>query len=391
MKWRIWPTAALGIGVLVIGALMLLLQDSIARALMSPKTPFQIAPKPSPPDYGAADKSAWILWPDYEPGAAEVFYIHSTTFYAGTGWNGAIGDTGSDALLKRLAVPNEAGPFLGLGHMFGPRYRQATLFAAFTHKFDGVASRLLAYEDVKSAFSAYLAAADPSRPLILVGYEQGGLHALGLLQDFFQKDEALRRRLAAAYVIGQAVPKNLFSQTLAKTPACTGARTLRCVVSYIDIESRFPREMDRARDRSLAWRGPGALHATASAPLLCINPLSWTETEERIGADRHIGAASATGVVFGQTPPKVANAVGAQCVEGVLKVDRPQQDYLRRSDWMGSKWRAQHFNLFYFDLAADARRRAENAARLMDAERQTLEPIAQSVDIQDSPIKRVPR
>lgn len=391
MIWRIWPIAAIALSVLVIGVATLLLQDSIARALIAPKTPFQIAPKPSAPDYEDPNLSAWILWPTANEGAAEVFYVHSTTYYAAASWNASTTDIGSDEVLKRLAVPNEAGPFVEVGRLFGPRYRQATLFAAFTHKFDGIAARLLAYSDVKRAFQHFLATSDPNKPIILVGYEQGGLHALGLVQDFFQNDEALRKRLAAAYILGQATPKTLFATTLAKTPVCDGPEAIRCVVAYVDLEERFAREAGRVRDRSVAWRGEGKLRATSGEPILCVNPLTWTETDAYIGKERHLGAASATGIAFGQTPPKVAAAFGAQCVDGVLKVDRPQQDYLRRSDWLGSKWRAQHFNLFYFDLAADARRRVAAAAQKMEIERQTLDPIMQSVDIQDSPIKKVPR
>lgn len=391
MTWKIWPTAAFGLCAVLVGAAILLFQDAIARSLVRPNTPFQIAERPPAPDYENPDRSAWVLWPEDGPSEAEIFYIHSTTYYSGARWNGPVEDVDSDAILKRLAVPNEAGPFLDTGRIYGPRYRQATLFAAFTHKFDGVAARRLAYQDVKQAFAAFLERTGRDTPILLVGYEQGGLHALGLLQDYFQNDEALRRRLAAAYIIGQATPRRLFNESLSRTPPCRSARSVRCVVSYVDIEGRFPKEMQRMRDRSMAWRREGELAATRGERLLCINPLGWTETEEYVGAERHVGAASATGVAFGKTPPRVGGAIGAQCVQGVLKVDRPQEDYLRRSDWMGSKWRAQHFNLFYFDLAADARRRSEGAARLIEKERQTLEPIAQSVDIQDSPIKKVPR
>lgn len=388
---RVMPIAIIGIGALALGASLLLLQDAIARAALSPKTPYQIASKPPNPDYEAADRSAWVLWPESQSGGAEIFYVHSTTHYSRAAWNGSTLDPASDAILKRLAVPNQAGPFLDAGRLFGPRYRQATLFAAFTHKFDGVAARLLAYEDVKTAFAVFLENADPARPIVLAGYEQGGLHVLGLLQDYFQTNDALRKRLAAAYVIEQATPLSMFETNLAKTPPCESPDAVRCVVSYVDVEARFPREIERARDRSMAWTGKNTLRATRGEPLLCLNPLTWTNTTDRIGAERHLGAASATGVLFGRTPPKVANAVGAQCVDGILKVDRPQQDYLRRSDWMGLKWRAQHFNLFYFDLAADARRRVDTAALTMEAERQILDPIDQSIDIQDSPIKKVPR
>ncbi|HOP19940.1 MAG TPA: DUF3089 domain-containing protein, partial [Amphiplicatus sp.] len=159
-----------------------------------------------------------MLWPDKEVGTgqADVFYVHSTTYYSGKSWNAPIGDAASDLVLKQTAAPNQAGPFLGIGPIFGPRYRQATLYAFFTNKFDGEAARRFAYDDVRAAFKAFLATTDGKRPLILAGYGQGGLHVQGLLQEFFQKDEALRNRLAAAYIINQATPLGLFKSTLAK-------------------------------------------------------------------------------------------------------------------------------------------------------------------------------
>ncbi|MBY0423367.1 MAG: DUF3089 domain-containing protein, partial [Parvularculaceae bacterium] len=252
---------------------------------------------------------------------------------------------------------------------------------------DGVAARRLAYADVRRAFETFLRESDPQRPIILVGYEQGGLHALGLLQEFFQKPP-LSSRLAAAYVIGQPVPLDAFDGPLKATPPCRDAQSVRCIVSYVDIEARFPREIERSRSRALAWDAKGDLVATAGRPALCVNPLSWTATAERLPRERQIGAASATGIPFGQTPPKVADAVGAQCVDGVLKVDRPDQDYLRRRDWLAAKWRAQHFNLFYFDLAENAARRAAAAAALRDEEAKHLKPIEDSVDIVASPINK---
>lgn len=385
----IWA-GALGVAVLTIIA-ALVFQDNIVRFLISPKTPFQISAPPPAPEYGA--RGAWALWPDRDAdqGVADIFYVHSTTHYSYKSWNAAINDAAANQILKDTAAPNEAGPFVGLGPIYGPRYRQATLFAFFTHKFDGVAARQLAYRDVRRAFRKFLSEIDDKRPIILVGYGQGGLHVVRLLEEFFQKDRKLRARLAVAYIIDQATPTRLFDGLLKETPPCDDPEAIRCVVSYVDYEPRFDEEMERVRRRSMTWSADGDLVAAAGDELLCVNPLSWTRTAAHISADRNIGAASATGIRFGATPPSVTHAVGAKCVNGILMVDRPVQEYLRRRAWFGAKWRAQNFNLFYFDLATDARRRALAAAAKLKEESRYLDPIEHTIDLRESPINKAPK
>lgn len=363
------------------------LQDNISRFLINPRTPFQTQPPPPPPQYAA--RGAWALWPDQGAGAADIFYIHSTTFYSRRSWNAPIGDSEADAEFRRDTAPNEAGPFLGAGAVYAPRYRQATLYSFFTQKYDGAAARALAYQDIKAAFAEFLAATDGERPIVVVGYGQGGLHALGLLAEVVDRDKSLRARLAAAYILGQATPMDLFGETLRTIGPCGDARDVRCVVSYVDFEKRFAGEMDRVRSRSMKWASPGALEP-AEPPLLCVNPLTWKNDEGYAPPERHVGAASATGLPLGSPPPALPRALGAQCVGGILVVDRPPQQFLRRRAAFGQKWRAQSFNLFYFDLAADARRRINATARLLDEEARILEPIAESVDLEESPIHQAP-
>lgn len=377
-------------GLALLGAAVVIFQDNIARFRLNPRTPFQIETPPTAPVYD--QRSAWALWPDETPEGrrAEVFYVHSTTYYSNARWNAPISDASAEAELSRNAIPNEAGPFLSLEPVFAPRYRQATLFAEFTHKFDGVAARQLAYSDVKTAFMRFLKTSDAKLPLVLVGYGQGGLAVQGLLKDFFQTDDALRGRLAAAYVIDQATPLRLFDDDLAKTPPCDSPESIRCIISYIDKEARPRSEQERARRRSLAWSGESELRPTAGEPLLCTNPLTWTLSADRAEADRHVGAASATGLALGSAPPAMPRVVGAKCTDGILVVDRPAQAFLRRPSWFSAKWRARSYNLFFYDLAEDAARRVDRAAAKMQEEYLRLDPIAESVDVDVSPVNKTP-
>jgi len=355
-------------GVITFGAIIaVIFQDNITRYQINPRIPYQIYTAPPPPAYTA--RGAWAIWPD-DPqyGAADIFYLHSTTYTSSRHWNSPILDPQADRLLRTVAAPNEAGPFEPLGAIYGPRYRQATLFASFTHKFDGLAAYQLAYGDVEKAFRVFLDHRQRNRPFVLVGYGQGGLHVIGLLQNIIAPDDALRAQLAVAYVINQPMPLGLFDTDLQYTPPCKTPQDTSCVVAYIDLENGFKVERRRYRKRSLIWAAPDGLTSLSSMPLLCVNPLSWSVTEDYIEADHHLGAASATGLRLGETPPAISSATSAECINGILAVDSPSQTFLRRHHWFGAHWRPQHFNLFYHDLAADVERRVKIHSEKHDLE-----------------------
>ncbi len=390
-SWRRAP-AVLGtlVFVLVFAASTIVFQDNITRFFINPRTPFQTTTPPAAPDYDQA--AAWALRPQADAvGAADVFHVHSTTFSSNKGWNAGFDDSHAIAVFERTAGPNEVGPFYPIGGVFAPRYRQATLFSFFTQKYDGVSARKLAFSDVARAFDHFLEQTDdPERPFLLVGYGQGGLHVAGLLKTRIAADEAARRRLAAAYVIGQALPPEFFEGE-ATPPVCDGPENFRCVVAYVDFEAAFDEEMRRARKRSMVFDETGDLVPVAGDPPVCVNPLSWRATDDYAGPEAHIGAASATGLMLGERPSALARAIGAQCKQGVLVVDRPPQSYLRRRNWFGAKWRAQNFNLFYHDLAEDATRRTRLAQEQLTKEATILDPIEDAVEIGESPVNEVPR
>jgi len=389
-RWRLPAALMVVLAGLFAGIAAVIFQDNLTRFSINPRTPFQTLTPPPAPQYGA--RGAWILWPSsLGEGAADIFYIHSTTYYSRNHWNAPLSDDQAEETLRVTAAPNEAGPFLRLGAVFGPRYRQATLFSFFTHKYDGIAARQAAFADVDEAFSEFLKqSTDPERPIMLVGYGQGGLHALGLLQRYFNKDKLLRNRLAAAYVIGHTAPPEFFSSYAPNLRACKSAEDYRCVISYVALEQKFDEEMRRARIRNMTWNTNGDLVPASGRPPLCINPLTWTAAQDYVEAENHLGAASATGLKLGDLPTPVARAVGAKCDRGVLVVDSPRQEFLRRSNWFGAKWKAQNFNLFYHDLAVDAARRIALTQAKMTEEATILRPITDAVDLNDSPVNKVP-
>lgn len=389
--WRLWSAVLSGLAAAsLIAGSAFLFQDNLARFLINPRTPFQTLPLPPAPEYGA--RGAWALWPDAQArGAADIFYIHSTTAYSRDYWNAPLADPASQEVLKRTAAPNEVGPFYDLGAVYAPRYRQATLYALFTHKYDGVAAQEAAFGDVRKAFEEFLRqSTDPERPILIVGYGQGGLHALGLLSARIADDDVLRRRLAAAYIIDHTTPPSFFSRAAPAMRVCDGPEDFRCVVSYVAREARPESETRRLRARMLAWTGAGALETITEELPVCVNPLNWRPGGAYETSDAHIGAASATGLQLGETPSTIAQTLGAACESGVLIVDRPRQSYLRRSRWFAAKWKAQPFNLFYHDLRADAASRVARTQAKLTEEATNLAPITEAVEIIDSPINKVP-
>jgi hypothetical protein len=364
-------------------------QDTITKFNLSPKVPYQTYTPPPAPDYD--EPEAWAMQPgDPEAGLADVFYVHSTTYNGQRHWNANLHASPADNVLRRVAAPNEAGPFMPVGAVYAPRYRQATLFASFTHRYDSRAAHELAFRDVEQAFLHFLKTRPADRPIILVGYGQGGLHVRGLLRYHFAADEELGNRLAAAYVIGQATPLEIFDDALEPIAPCRSLEDVRCVISYIDLEQGFEEEERRYRAGALVWNGEGRLAWQEGGALLCTNPLSWSATDALVDRDHHIGAASATGLRPGETPPAIAKTVSAQCEDGILSVTSPSQSFLRRKHWFGDHWRAQDFNLFFHDLTADAQRRVENLRIILEEEAKILKPVEETVELPVSPVRKVP-
>lgn len=380
---------AAAFAVLLVIAFAVVFQDGIVRFFATPRAPFQTVAPPPPPDYAA--RASWLSWPaDGAARPADVFYVHSTAYYRRKFWNAPIDDADADKIRREIAAPNEAGPFTAIAAVYAPRYREATLYSQFTHKYDGLAARELAYGDVRRAFDQFLAARAEERPIILAGYGQGGLHVLGLLQDYFQGAiNPLRRHLVAAYVIEASTPAEYLSSLSPPIPVCGEAQTVRCVVSYVAFEPRFDEEMERIRARSLIWSESGELVSMKSDALVCVNPLSWTPAGPYAPAEKNVGAASATGIAQGPPPP-IAKAVGAACKDGVLVVDNPARRFLRRGDWFGAKWKAQPFNLFYYDLARNAEARLKALRHILKVEPVPLEPIGETLDVEKSPVNKVP-
>jgi len=359
-----WLLTALVIIAAVLVAGVLIWWGSIREALLDPAVPYQTYTPPPAPDYAAP--RAWALLPadpDRQTALdppADVFFIHPTTF-SGRQWNAPVNSQQADALLAETMIPNYAGPFAKVGRLFAPHYRQASVYTLLTLREDAREARAFAYGDVALAFQHFLSANNHGRPIVIVGVEQGGVLAERLAREVIAPDPTLRSRLAAVYLIETAVPADLYPPTGA-IPPCKARGQTGCIAAWIGEGYNEARRIKERLRHSPVWVGAG-LENLADRPTLCFNPLLGGDSTAVAPAKDNIGAANASGLEWGVRPGFQANQVGAQCVNGVLKITKPRSPSLRgRGSWI-ERQRVRPHNVFYADIEADALARVESLVK----------------------------
>ncbi len=350
---RLWFYIAGSVTLLVLVIAAIVFRVDILRTSLDPKIPFQAYRPPRAPNY--AEAKAWALLPAKADAAAlpaDVFFIHPTTYDGGEHWNAPFRDGKSSRLLERVMLPNYAGPFVRVGRLFAPRYRQASLYSQTTLREDARQARAFAYGDVLAAFRYWRAQDGGDRPFVIVGVEQGGLMAARLLRDEIAGDPALRARLVGAYLIETVVPANAYGPGAA-IPACESRRQAGCVVAWASLRDGEIDAPDRL-SRSLAWTPTGELETLGNNPALCVNPLTGGQGGEHSLPREALGAVNATGLEWGVRPPLLKREVSAWCRDGVLRVSRPKSTVFKRIGGWADRLKVAPYNLFYADLETDA-------------------------------------
>ena len=249
----------------------------------TPKGHFEAARAGGAPDYAATgdwlsnpqanrtdDPSAWLpagATPG-APGAASVFYIHPTTYFATDRWNAPLSADPATEARTRLFVQSQASAFAAAGPIWAPRYRQAA-FGAFLLKSDDAQQALdLAYGDVARAFDAFLAQAPKDRGIVLAGHSQGALLLERLLRDKVA-GKAIASRVIAAYVVGWPISATADLPALG-LPACAAPNQAGCILSWMSFgDPANPSFFDD-------WEGTKGLTGgdRRRADALCVNPVS---------------------------------------------------------------------------------------------------------------------
>jgi len=118
-----------------------------------------------------------------QPGAKrkDIFNMLKTV-----SWNADLRDTAVNNSTDNRTILYQASVFNADGRIFAPRYRQANIKAFFVHGSPEAEKAFdLAYSDIKKAFQYYLQHENHGRPIIIASHSQGSLHAIRLLQEFF--------------------------------------------------------------------------------------------------------------------------------------------------------------------------------------------------------------
>lgn len=340
----------LGFALVVASGVFVFWGDLVSTDL-DPKVPFQTYDPPRAPDYGRDE--AWNLRPSpNDARAVDVFFVGPTTYDGGRNWNSRIDHPKANRQFREVMAPNYVGPFVGIGRVFSPRYRQASLYSLTTLREDAREARQFAYGDVQAAFRNYLARDNGGRAFFVVGIEQGGTLALRLLSEEFAKDPRLESQLVAAYLVETVVP--------ADDPPllpCVARSEAGCLAAWASVRRDKPETARLLLDRALVWSPQGELVNLSPRTALCFNPLLGAVTERLAPARLHLGAANATGLEWGARPAFMARQVSAQCQGGVLRVTRPKSAALQQRGNWADRRKVPGFNLFYADLEVDAKAR----------------------------------
>jgi len=195
-----------------------------------------------------------------------------------------------------LAVANaQAAQFGRVCKLYVPFYRQVTIGTYFRNEKRREQGLDVAYSDVADAFLHYMGSYNHGRPVVLIGHSQGAEMVVRLLQDYFDKDPAMRQRLLIAMPIGGTlqVPLGKTSgTTFLNLPYCTRDGERGCVIAY----NSYRRESGSFK------------HIAESAPgdaMICVNPASVADPGRGVYLRTYVPQHGPFGTVKGVSTPFV--------------------------------------------------------------------------------------
>jgi len=192
---------------------------------------------------------------------ADVFFIHPTSFFAegdSAAWNADLADPLVNMETDSRSILYQATVFNGSCRVFAPRYRQAAMRAFYIMGTPlGKTAFDLAYSDVRKAFIYFLENYNNNRPIIIASHSQGSLHAIRLLQEFFD-GTPMQKQLVCAYVVGYPIAKDAFKDL----PVGEKASQTGCFVGWRTyVKGEIPKWIKDENGNSV-----------------CVNPISWTNS-----------------------------------------------------------------------------------------------------------------
>jgi hypothetical protein len=203
--------------------------------------------------------------------AVDCFYVYPTISDERT-----INADRAVGFRQREVATAQASRFSQVCRVFAPVYRQITLNALVHPARITLADALIAYRDVRGAFLDYLHHDNGGRGIVLLGHSQGAVILIRLLQQEFDRNAALRRRLVSALLIGGNVTVARGGTTggdFVHIPACSSGTQTGCIVAYSSFTSKPPENSQFGRTTSDA--GVDLLAPRRAEPglqIMCVNP-----------------------------------------------------------------------------------------------------------------------
>jgi hypothetical protein len=364
----LWIVAGLVVLVIAGAIAYRIFERQLLELAMVPRVEFDETKSPPAAPTGYGRTEMWIARPDiannpalwlptgYEAPPAErrasVFFIHPTSYLERSRWNAPIDDEESQQR-ARLFIRHQASAFNGIGHVWAPKYRQATFGAFLTTKEDAQKALDFAYRDVVAAFRAFLAQAPRDRPILLAAHSQGSLHLTRLMREVIA-GSPLAERIAAAYVIGWPISTTADLSSLG-LPACQTANQSGCIVSWQSFaEPADPKMVTDVYDASVAPDGT----PRRGSPMLCVNPLSGNNGDEA-PASANVGTLLPNDEMT--TASIEDGLVPARCdVSGLLLIGEEEKlPDMPPYVLPGNNYHVFDYALFWGNLRADAGKRLD--------------------------------
>jgi len=302
---------------------------------------FQATHVPERPDY--ANPLCWAALPsmldsaDVVPDStlenrqdiarADVFYLYPTTYTGKRGqksWNADVYDQKLNERTDKTAIRNQASVFNGACRVYAPRYRQAHLESFYTkrRKEDARKALALAYQDVRVAFVYYLSHYNAGRPFIIAGHSQGTLHAVQLLQEFYERKNILPD-LIAAYLVGMPIDTGTFS----RLQQCLEPDDVDCFCTWRTVHEKYK---------------PGPLYPSGEGYLVT-NPLTWSADNLADSREDHHGA-----VLLKFYDGLIPGLIDATAEDGLLRISKPKIPGV--PILFTRNYHVADYNLFYADI-----------------------------------------
>ena len=332
--------------IMIFGLFLLIFASCGPHGMMTKTALHKLEPKHN---YGSMDTSfapdyqlteSWLVYEDKNM-PIDIFFIHPTSYKKNDQWNMALDDTATIARTYRRSIRRILSIFDNLGNVYAPKYRQATFYAFIDTKGNGQQAIDLARKDVLHSFDYYLKYINNGRPFILAAHSQGSKISMEILPIIYN-DSNLRKQLIAAYVIGWPISLDYLAEH-PEIEVCEDSLQTGCIISW-----------------NTETQNAGATIVDERS--LCINPLNWKREEVYISNEKNQGAV----FYLGDKPDTVSQYIGAQCKDGILKVDDiPNKDDLKGQYKLGLLHRFD-YNFFYMNVKHNAQRRIETYLKSSD-------------------------